>query len=111
MATAERQARVVWDSPLRAGNGQLELVSSGIGTYPVTRASQVEQGMAGPAPRELLAATHASCYTMARNATLSAVGTNRRDLQEAADEAEQPCPFSNWLRNNVQITVTATLES
>jgi lipoyl-dependent peroxiredoxin len=149
MATAERQARIVWDGPLRAGSGQLEFASSGIGTYPLTWASRVERPDGRTSPEELLAANHASCYAMALNATLSVgrhepqrldvtttisldpkdggrfrisssseltatgvvPGLDQAGFQEAADQAEQACPISNSLRNNVQITVKATLES
>ena len=38
-------------------------------------------------------------------------GLDRAGFQEAADQAEQACPISNSLRNNVQITVARTLES
>ena len=38
-------------------------------------------------------------------------GLDQAGFQEAADQAEQACPISNSLRNNVQITVKATLES
>jgi lipoyl-dependent peroxiredoxin len=78
MATAERQTRIVWNGPLRAGGGQLEFVSSGIRTYPVTWASRVERPDGRTSPKELLAASHASCYTMALNATLTA---SRREPQ------------------------------
>jgi osmotically inducible protein OsmC len=148
MATAERQARIVWDGPLRAGSGQLEFVSSGIGTYPVTWASRVERPDGRTSPEELLAASHASCYAMALNATLGAnrheperlditatisldpkegggfritsseltasgvvPGLDQAGFQTAAEQAEQACPISNSLRNNVRITVTATLQS
>jgi lipoyl-dependent peroxiredoxin len=136
------------DGPLRAGSGQLEFVSSGIGTYPVTWASRVERPDGRTSPEELLAASHATCYAMALNATLSAgrhepqrldvtakvsldpkeggglrissseliakgvvQGLDQAGFQEAADQAEQACPISNALRNNVEITVKATLES
>src|SRR6266542_197889 len=70
MATAERQARIVWEGPLQAGSGELEFVSSGIGSYPVTWASRVQRADGRTSPEELLAASHATCYAMALNATL-----------------------------------------
>jgi lipoyl-dependent peroxiredoxin len=134
--------------PATAGSGQLEFVSSGLGTYPVTWASRVERPDGRTSPEELLAASHASCFAMALNATLSVgrrepqrldvtttisldpkdggglrissseltatgvvPGLDQAGFQEAADQAEQACPISNSLRNSVQITVKATLES
>jgi lipoyl-dependent peroxiredoxin len=78
MATAQRQASIVWTGPLTTGSGELEFASSGIGTYPVTWASRVEQPDGRTSPEELLAASHATCYAMAFNATL---GRNRLEPQ------------------------------
>jgi lipoyl-dependent peroxiredoxin len=148
MATAERQARVHWEGPLPSGRGELEFASSGIGKYPVTWASRVEQPEGRTSPEELLAASHAACYAMAFSATLgrgntpperldvtatvsldakqgggfevtsSALevrgvvpGLDQDAFQAAAEEAEKGCPISNALRNNLRITVKATLES
>jgi len=148
MATAERQARVVWEGSLPKGSGDLEFVSSGIGKYPVTWASRVERPGGRTSPEELLAASHAACYAMAFSATLggggktperldvtatvsldpkegggfevtsSALevrgvvpGLDQAGFQSIAEQAEQGCPISNALRNNLRITVTATLES
>ncbi len=94
MATAERQARVLWEGSLAEGSGELEFASSGIGKYPVTWASRVERPDGRTSPEELLAASHAACYAMA-----------------FSEEAERGCPISNALRNNLRITVKATLES
>jgi osmotically inducible protein OsmC len=38
-------------------------------------------------------------------------GLDPAGFQEAVDQVEQECPISDSLRNNVRITVTATLES
>jgi osmotically inducible protein OsmC len=38
-------------------------------------------------------------------------GLDQAGFQAAAEEAEQGCPISNALRNNLRITVQATLES
>lgn len=85
MAMAERRARIVWQGPLRTGSGELQFVSSGIGTYPVTWASRVERPDGRTNPEELLAASH--------------------------DQAERACPISNARRKNLRITVKATPDS
>jgi osmotically inducible protein OsmC len=74
MATADRTARTTWDGPLTSGSGQLEFVSSGAGSYPVTWASRVEKADGRTSPEELLAAAHASCFSMALSAGLSRAG-------------------------------------
>jgi lipoyl-dependent peroxiredoxin len=38
-------------------------------------------------------------------------GLDQQAFQATAEQAEQGCPISNALRNNLQITVTATLKS
>src|SRR5215207_1789449 len=146
MVIAERRAQIVWDGPLQAGSGELEFLSSGIGTYPVTWASRVERPDGRTSPEELLAASHASCYAMALNGALSTErnlpqrlditatialdrkeggglqvissvlevkgtvpGLDQTKFQEVAEQAELVCPISNAIRNNVQVTVKATL--
>jgi osmotically inducible protein OsmC len=148
MATAERQARVLWEGSLQKGSGELEFASSGIGKYPVTWASRVERPDGRTSPEELLAASHSACYAMALSATLGRTGNpperldvtatvsldakegggfevtssalevrgmvpglDQAGFQAVAEEAEKGCPISNALRNNLRITVNATLES
>jgi lipoyl-dependent peroxiredoxin len=148
MATTERRARALWEGSLTEGSGELELASSGIGTYPVTWASRVEQPEGRTSPEELLAASHAACYAMAFSFALSGAGNpperldvtatvslgpkegggievtssalevrgvvpglDQAGFQAAAEQAEQGCPISNAIRNNLRITVRATLES
>jgi lipoyl-dependent peroxiredoxin len=148
MATAERQAHAVWEGTLTDGSGQFEFVSSGIGKYPVTWASRVEQPNGRTSPEELLAAAHAACYAMAFSFTLTGIGNpperlevtatvsldpkegggvevtrsvlevtgvvpgmDQAGFQAAAEQAELGCPISNALRNNVRITVQASLQS
>jgi osmotically inducible protein OsmC len=80
MATAERQARTTWEGPLPTGSGQVELVSSGLGPYPVTWASRVEQPEGRTSPEEMLAASHATCYAMSLSVLLSRTATAPRRL-------------------------------
>jgi lipoyl-dependent peroxiredoxin len=148
MAIAERQAHALWEGPLIGGKGDLEFASSGIGRFPLTWASRVEKADGRTSPEELLAASHASCYSMALSNTLAKAGNpaerlhvtstvsldpkegggivvtrsalevvgmvpglDQAGFQAAAEQAEQDCPISNTIRNNVQITLQATLES
>jgi osmotically inducible protein OsmC len=74
MATADRQASTTWEGPLTTGSGQLSFLSSGAGPYPVTWASRVEKSEGRTSPEELLAAAHASCFSMALSAGLGRAG-------------------------------------
>jgi osmotically inducible protein OsmC len=78
MATAERQARTTWEGPLPTGSGSVELVSSGIGSFPVTWASRTEQPEGKTSPEELIAGAHATCYAMSLAATLGRTATAPR---------------------------------
>ncbi len=84
MATAERQAHVLWEGSLIEGKGDVEFASSGIGRYPVTWASRVERPDGRTSPEELLAASHAACYAMAFSHTLATGGHPAERLQVTA---------------------------
>ena len=63
----ERRAHATWEGDLRSGNGSFDLQSSGAITgEPVTFASRFEQEAGGKtSPEELIAAAHATCFSMA----------------------------------------------
>ena len=66
MANAERRAHVVWEGDLPSGNGSVTADSSKVvEEIPVTWASRVERPDGKTSPEELIAAAHASCYSMA----------------------------------------------
>ena len=64
MATT-RIAKALWEGTLLEGGGTIEMVSSGIGTFPITWASRAETSEGRTSPEELIAAAHASCFSMA----------------------------------------------
>jgi osmotically inducible protein OsmC len=63
----ERRAHATWEGDLRSGSGQFDLTSSGAVTgEPVTFASRFEPESGGKtSPEELIAAAHATCFSMA----------------------------------------------
>jgi len=66
MANAERRAHVVWEGDLPRGNGRVTTDSTKVlEEAPVTWASRVERPDGKTSPEELIAAAHASCYSMA----------------------------------------------
>jgi osmotically inducible protein OsmC len=65
MAIAERTATTSWDGDLAHGNGNVTGASGGLGDLPVTWASRTERSDGKTSPEELIAAAHASCYSMA----------------------------------------------
>lgn len=65
MAIAERTAKVAWDGSLARGNGTVESGSGALDGLPVTWAARTESPDGKTSPEELIAAAHATCFTMA----------------------------------------------
>lgn len=89
MATV-RTANAHWEGSLFEGSGQVELASSGIGTYPVSWPSRAEQANGKTSPEELIAAAHSTCYSMALSNGLSGAGNPPTSLDTTAEVTFQP---------------------
>jgi osmotically inducible protein OsmC len=62
----ERKARATWTGDLRGGQGEFDLESShAVEHEQVTFASRFEQPGGKTSPEELIAAAHATCFSMA----------------------------------------------
>lgn len=141
----ERHAEVTWSGDLFHGGGTIESVGSGaFGPLRVTWASRTEQPDSMTSPEELIAAAHASCFSMAFSNVLAKAGHVAESLsttatvtfvpgtgittsvldvrgvvpgldeaafQQAAEDAKENCPVSQALKGNVELSVTARLES
>jgi lipoyl-dependent peroxiredoxin len=84
MAT-ERRAEATWQGDLMSGSGRIERVSSGaFGPLDVTWASRTEEPQGRTSPEELIAAAHASCFSMALSNTLAKAGNPPERLSTAA---------------------------
>jgi len=84
MAT-ERRARVTWQGSLLEGSGRIEEVGSGaLGPLDVTWASRAEDPNGRTSPEELIAAAHASCFSMALSHALAGAGTPPERLSVSA---------------------------
>jgi osmotically inducible protein OsmC len=71
-----RSAEVAWNGDLMSGNGTINYVSSGaFSRLPVSWASRTEDHNGRTSPEELVAAAHASCFSMALSAQLARNGT------------------------------------
>lgn len=83
--SATRQARAVWTGDLASGSGTVDAVSSGkFSGLPVSWASRTEAPGGRTSPEELLAAAHASCFSMALSAGLGKAGTPPKRLEVSA---------------------------
>ena len=79
---ATREARAVWNGDLLSGTGMVSAVSSGkFSDLPVSWSARTEAPGGRTSPEELLAAAHASCFSMALSAGLARAGTKPNRLE------------------------------
>lgn len=82
---AIRRAEVVWKGDLMSGSGEVSAASSHAFTeLAVTWASRTESADGRTSPEELIAAAHASCYSMALSAELGRAGSPPQRLEVGA---------------------------
>ena len=80
-----RYAETTWTGDLVNGSGTINYVSSGaISRLPVTWAARTEEHNGRTSPEELIAAAHASCFSMAFSARLAKNGTPAAKLDVKA---------------------------
>ena len=73
---AIRRATVKWNGDLNTGDGAVSAITSRAFTsLPVTWASRTEHADGRTSPEELLAAAHATCFSMALSGDLTKAGT------------------------------------
>ncbi|HVM68263.1 MAG TPA: OsmC family peroxiredoxin [Gaiellaceae bacterium] len=85
MAT-ERRAEVTWNGDLMSGSGSIDRVGSGaFGPLDVSWPARAEEQSAGKtSPEELIAAAHASCFSMALSHGLAQAGNAAERLRTSA---------------------------
>jgi lipoyl-dependent peroxiredoxin len=82
---ADRSASVTWSGSLMEGAGTITSVGSGaFGPLDVTWASRTEDSGGLTSPEELIAAAHASCFSMALSHGLAEGGTPPEKLDTSA---------------------------
>ena len=89
MATT-RNAACEWHGSLTEGSGRVSLDSSGLGTFDVTWASRAEDPDGRTSPEELIAAAHASCFSMSLSSGLTKGGHPPTTLNTSAEVDFQP---------------------
>lgn len=105
MAEFSRHVEVQWNGGLMDGKG---VAKAGTGAFsvPVTFPSRVGEPEGHTSPEELIAASHASCYAMALNATLGRKGakaaTTRVVATVTADKGEAGIKI---VASKLQVTV------
>jgi len=83
---ADRSAQVTWVGDLMSGNGEIHEAPSGaFGPLQVTWASRSEDDHGGrTSPEELIAAAHASCFSMSLAGRLARAGHSLERLETSA---------------------------
>ncbi|HEY5821984.1 MAG TPA: OsmC family peroxiredoxin [Propionibacteriaceae bacterium] len=84
MATV-RSAEAHWEGSLMEGQGEVELVSSGVGSFEVNWPARAEEPNGVTSPEELIAAAHSTCYSMALSHGLATAGTPPTSVDTKAD--------------------------
>ena len=84
MATV-RTAEAHWEGSLMEGQGEVELVSSGVGSFEVSWPSRAEEANGKTSPEELIAAAHSTCFSMALSHGLAGAGTPPTSVDTRAD--------------------------
>jgi lipoyl-dependent peroxiredoxin len=78
---ADRTAHVTWKGSLMEGSGTIESVGSGaFGPLDVAWSSRAEDSAGRTSPEELIAAAHATCFSMALSHALAEAGTPPEQL-------------------------------
>jgi osmotically inducible protein OsmC len=78
-----RTGSAVWSGGLKDGKGALSTQSGALKSYPYGFASRFE-GMQGTNPEELIAASHAGCFTMALSLMLGEAGFVADEMNTSA---------------------------
>jgi lipoyl-dependent peroxiredoxin len=82
---ADRTAHVTWTGSLTEGGGTIDRVGSGaFAPLDVTWAARTEEPGGKTSPEELLAAAHASCFSMALSGGLARAGHAPERLETSA---------------------------
>jgi lipoyl-dependent peroxiredoxin len=90
MAT-DRKAEVTWQGDLMSGSGRIDSVTSGaFGGLDVSWPARTEEPGGKTSPEELIAAAHASCFSMALSGGLAKAGHTPEQLKTSATVTFQP---------------------
>ena len=104
MATFSRTVTVDWTGSIMEGKGSAK-AGTGAFTLPVTFPSRIGEPAGQTSPEELMAASHASCYAMALNATLGRKGGSAsRTLVTATVTADKSEAGIKLLSSKLKVT-------
>ncbi len=102
MAT-DRKAEVTWRGDLMSGTGRIDSVTSGaVGGLDVSWPARSEEPGGMTSPEELIAAAHATCFSMALSNVLAQDGHAPEQLKTSATVTFQPGEGINKIALDVE---------
>lgn len=106
-----RTASTTWNGTLEQGSGQVELTSSGVGTYDVSFPRRTADDADGTtSPEELIAAAHSSCYAMQLSGVIAEAGGTPGALDVRADVSLGRDPAGGLRLTGITLTVRGVVE-
>lgn len=106
-----RTARTAWNGGLEDGSGQVELTSSGRGTFDVSFPTRSAEDAGGAtSPEEMIAAAHSACFAMQLSAVVAEAGGTPRSLEVVADVSLGPHPEVGFRLTGITLTVRGEVE-
>jgi len=106
-----RTARTSWTGSIEQGSGQVELTSSGVGTYDVSFPKRAAEEAGGTtSPEELIAAAHSSCYAMQLSAFIAEAGGTPQTLDVKADVTLGPDKAGGFAISGIKLTVRGQVD-
>jgi osmotically inducible protein OsmC len=101
-----RTARTAWNGGLQDGSGQVELTSSGVGTYDVSFPKRAADDADGTtSPEELIGAAHSACYAMSLSNEIAQAGGTPEALDVTAEVTLGPDPAGGFRITGIKLTV------
>ena len=100
------KASTVWNGDLFTGNGTTSLDSSGAASFPVEWNARAEGSDTTTTPEELIAAAHATCYSMAFSNELKKNDTPPTEVRTSAEVTF----VAGTGITGIALTMTATVE-
>ncbi|WP_153396373.1 OsmC family peroxiredoxin [Ornithinicoccus halotolerans] len=99
-------ASTAWSGDLATGSGRTTLETSGVATHDVSWKARTEPGAGTTTPEELIAAAHASCFSMAFSGALAKNDTPPTSLDTRAEVSFVPGTGIT----GIQLTVVGEVE-
>lgn len=99
------EAASTWTGSLMEGSGTVAFSSSNLGTFPINWKARSEGSDTTTTPEELIAAAHASCFTMALSHALAENGTPPERVNTSASVTFKPGIGITGSHLNVNATV------